>query len=349
MKIGKRTIGLDNPPFVIAEMSGNHNGSLQKALEIVDAAAWAGADAIKIQTYTPDTMTLPLKTGPFRIRNPKSPWHGRSLYELYREAHTPWKWHEPILSRAKKHKMICFSTAFDESSLEFLSDLGAVAFKIASFENNDLPLIRKAAEKGRPMLISTGVASLPEITAAVRTAKNSGCKSLALLKCTSNYPASPKSSNLRTIPDMRSRFGCEVGLSDHTLGTAVSLAAIPCGATLVEKHLTLNRKKRGVDSLFSLEPAEMRKLIQEIKIVWSALGQPFYGPSTEEMPSLQFRRSLFAARDIKKGEIFTKENVRSVRPGTGLRPDYLRKILGKKARKNITFGASMQLSFVKRK
>jgi len=346
MKIGKRTIGLDHPPFVIAEMSGNHNGSLQKALEIVDAAAWAGADAMKIQTYTPETMTLPLKSGPFRIRNPKSPWHGRSLYDLYQEAHTPWKWHEPILSRAKKHKMICFSTVFDESSVEFLSDLGAVAFKIASFENNDLPLIRKAAEKGKPMLISTGLASLSEISAAVRTAKKGGCKSLALLKCTSNYPASPKSSNLRTIPDMRSRFGCEVGLSDHTLGTAVSLAAIPYGATLVEKHLTLNRKKGGVDSLFSLEPTEMRRLIQEIKTVWSALGKPFYGPSTEEIPSLQFRRSLFAARDIRKGETFNRVNVRSVRPGTGLSPRFLEKILGKRARKNIRAGEPMRLALV---
>ena len=349
MKIGKRTIGLDNPPFVIAEMSGNHNGSLQKALEIVDAAAWAGADAIKIQTYTPDTMTLPLKTGPFRIRNPKSPWHGRSLYELYREAHTPWKWHEPILSLAKKHKMICFSTVFDESSVDFLSDLGAVAFKIASFENNDLPLIRRTAEMGRPMLISTGLASLSEITAAVRTAKNAGCDSLALLKCTSNYPASPKSSNLRTIPDLRNRFGCEVGLSDHTLGTTVSLAAISCGATLVEKHLTLNRKNRGVDSLFSLEPIEMRQLIQEIKTVWSALGKPVYGPSTEEIPSLQFRRSLFVVKDIRKGETFTRENVRSVRPGAGLSPKFLEKILGKRARKNICAGEPMRHALVNRK
>lgn len=346
MNISGRTIGLTQPPFVIAEMSGNHNGSLQKALEIVDAAAWAGADAMKIQTYTPDTMTLPIKTGPFRIRNKKSPWHGRSLYELYKQAHTPWNWHEPIMSRAKKHKMICFSTVFDESSVEFLSDLGAVAFKIASFENNDLPLIRKTAEKGRPMLISTGLARLSEITAAVRTARNGGCKSLALLKCTSNYPASPKSSNLRTIPDLRRRFGCEVGLSDHTLGTAVSLAAIPCGATLVEKHLTLNRKEGGVDSLFSLEPTEMRQLVQETKMVWSALGKPCYGPSAEEMPSLQFRRSLFVARDIRKGEAFTRANVRSVRPGTGLSPKFLEKILGKKARKNIPAGEPMRLAFV---
>ena len=254
VSIAGRRIGRDQPPFIIAELSGNHNGSLERALQIVEAAAHSGAHALKLQTYTPDTMTLDLDAGEFRIDDPASPWNGRSLYELYGTAHTPWEWHRPIFDRARALGMLCFSTPFDDTAVEFLESLGVPAYKIASFENTDLPLIRRVAGTGKPMIISTGMASIAELGEAVDAARRAGCKDLILLKCTSSYPASPENTHLNTIPHMRGLFGCEVGLSDHTMGVGAAVAAVALGASVIEKHFTLRRSDGGVDSAFSLEP-----------------------------------------------------------------------------------------------
>jgi len=339
--IGGRIIGRQHPPFIIAEMSGNHNQSLERALEIVEAAARSGAHALKLQTYTADTMTLNLSSGEFYIRDENSPWKGRSLYDLYQEAYTPWEWHEPIMRRCRELGLICFSTPFDESAVDYLETLDVPAYKIASFENIDLPLIRRVAKTGKPLIISTGMATIGELHDAVQTARDAGCQDIVLLKCTSSYPASPENSNIRTIPHMRELFECEVGLSDHTLGVGVAVAAVALGATVIEKHFTLRRADGGVDSQFSLEPHEMTMLVEETERAWQALGKVAYGSTKQEKSSMIFRRSLYVVEDVKAGEPFTVKNIRAIRPGYGLPPKYLDVVLGKKAARDIAKGTPL--------
>ena len=341
--IAGRPIGAEHPPFVIAEMSGNHNQSLERALAIVEAAAQAGAHAIKLQTYTAETMTLDVRGGSFEISDPDSLWTGQNLHDLYKQAHTPWEWHRPIMERARELGLICFSSPFDETAVDFLEDLGAPAYKIASFENNHLPLIEKAASTGKPLIISTGMASRGELDDAVRTARQAGCTQLVLLKCTSTYPATPANTNIRTIPHLRELFGCEVGLSDHTMGVGVAVASVAFGATVIEKHFTLSRAEGGVDSAFSLEPAELASLVQESERAWESLGQVRYGPTEAEQKSLVFRRSIYAAADIAEGEVFTAENIRIVRPGHGASPSLYPHLLGRKARQAFTRGMPLSL------
>jgi N-acetylneuraminate synthase len=340
--IAGRTIGRSYPPFIIAEMSGNHNQSLERALAIVEAAAQAGAHALKIQTYTADTMTLDINEGEFFIGDSDSLWQGKSLYKLYQEAHTPWEWHKPIFDRCRELGMIGFSTPFDESAVDFLESLEVPCYKIASFENTDLPLIRKVAATGKPMIISTGMATIAELDEAVVAARGAGCRDLILLKCTSTYPATPENSNVRTIPHMRDLFGCPVGLSDHTMGVGAALAAVALGAVVVEKHFTLRRADGGVDSSFSLEPHEMRSLVVEAERAWQSLGNVSYGPSAAEKPSLQYRRSLYVVEDVKAGETFTADNVRAIRPGFGMAPKFMETFLGRKAGRDIKRGTPLQ-------
>lgn len=342
MLIANRPIGSDHPPFIIAEMSGNHNQSLERALAIVDAAAAAGAHGLKIQTYTADTMTLDIDSGEFVINDPGSLWAGKNLYQLYDEAHTPWDWHQPIFERARERGLIAFSTPFDETAVDFLESLDAPCYKIASFEMTDLPLIRKVAATGKPIIMSTGMASAAEIDESVRAARSAGCRDLILLKCTSTYPASPENTNLRTIPHLRDLTGCEVGLSDHTMGVGASVAAVALGATVIEKHFTLARADGGVDSAFSLEPAELRALVVETERAWQALGRVSYGASKAEEKSLAFRRSLYAVRDIAAGERLTADNVRAIRPGLGLPPKHLDSVLGLHARVAIPRGTALR-------
>lgn len=330
-----------NGPFIIAEMSGNHNQSLSKALEIVDAAADAGADAIKLQTYTPDTMTLDIESGDFVINDPNSLWFKENMYSLYNKAHTPWEWHKPILERANKRGLVCFSSPFDETAVDFLETLDVPAYKIASFECIDLPLVRKVASTGKPLIISTGMATLVEIAEAVDIARSSGCVDLTLLKCTSTYPSSPKETNLRTIAHMQELFGCEVGLSDHTRGIGVSVAAVALGATVIEKHFTLDREDGGVDSSFSLEPEELANLVTETERAWQALGQIKYAPSTSEKSARLRRRSLYIVKNMESGEILTSDNLRRIRPGYGLPPKYYDTLLGKKICKSVEKGTPM--------
>lgn len=343
LHIGGRWVGADQPPLVIAEMSGNHNQSLDKALEIVDAVAGAGAHAIKLQTYTADTITLDVQGGDFEIRDPGSLWAGQNLHDLYTKAHTPWAWHEPIMARARLRGLLCFSSPFDESAVDFLEDLEVPAYKIASFENNHLPLIRKAATTGKPLIISTGMASLGELDQAVAAAREGGCQSLVLLKCTSTYPATPSDTNIRTIPHLRDLFGCQVGLSDHTMGIGVAVAAVGLGVTVIEKHVTLSRAEGGVDSAFSLEPKELAALVQESERAWQALGDVRYGPTDAEQNSIRFRRSIYVAADINEGEYFTADNLKIVRPGLGAPPHMLRQLLGKKARRPFSKGEPLSV------
>ena len=326
------------PPFVIAEMSGNHNHSLERALKIVEKAAEAGVDAVKMQTYTPDTMTLDINEGEFFIRDKNSLWQGRSLYDLYKEAYTPWEWHEKIFKRCEELGIYCFSTPFDFSAVDFLETLNTPFYKIASFENIDLPLIKKVAATGKPLIISTGMTTLTELNELVTTARENGCEDLVLLKCTSSYPATPEGSNLLTIPHMRNLFNCTVGVSDHTLGIGVSIAAVALGATVIEKHFTLSRAEGGVDSAFSMEPDEMKALVVEAKRAWEAIGQVSYEIAPEEVKSVDFRRSLYITKDVNCGSILTPENVRAIRPGLGLSPKYFDIILGKKVNKDIKRG-----------
>jgi N-acetylneuraminate synthase len=327
-------------------MSGNHNQSLDRALEIVEAAAKAGAHAIKLQTYTADTITLDVHEGDFVIGPEQSLWQGSSLHDLYTRAHTPWEWHAPLFQRARELGLVCFSTPFDESAVDFLESLDAPAYKIASFEIVHLPLIRKAAATGKPLLVSTGMATVAEIDDAVRAARDAGCRDIILLKCTSTYPATPKDSHVLTIPHMRATFSCEVGLSDHTMGVGAAVAAVAHGATVIEKHFTLRRADGGVDNVFSLEPEELRTLAIETERAWQALGHVFYGPSEAERTSLVFRRSIYVARDLKAGEVLTRENLRCVRPGMGLAPKYYDLLLGRRVQRDVTKGTPMAWGLV---
>lgn len=339
-------IGVGSKPFIIAEMSGNHNQSLERALEIVDAVARTGAHAIKLQTYTADTMTLDLKEREFFISDDKSPWKGQSLYDLYKIAHTPWDWHKPIFDHAKKLGLICFSTPFDETSVNFLEKLRSPAYKIASFENTDIPLIQRVASTGKPLIISTGMATLEELDESVNAARQSGCKDLILLKCTSTYPATPENSNLLTVPYLRDRYGCEIGLSDHTLGIGVAVASVALGATVIEKHFTLRRADGGVDSAFSMEPDEMKQLVEETGRAWQSIGKTFVGPTEAEKSSITFRRSLYIVKELKAGDILTNENVRAIRPGLGLPPKHLNQILGKKIKCGVKMGTALAWSLL---
>ena len=343
-KIGDRLVGPAHPPFVIAEMSGNHNQSLDRALELVDAAASAGAHALKLQTYTADTITLRDRGDDFQIRDSTSLWDGQNLHDLYTKAHTPWEWHEPIMHRALERGMLCFSSPFDETAVDFLSKLDVPAFKIASFENNHLPLIRKAAGTGKPLIISTGMASLSDLERAVNTARDAGCENLVLLKCTSTYPASPVNTNIRTIPHLSDLFGVQVGLSDHTMGVGVAVASVALGATVIEKHLTLSRSDGGVDSAFSLEPSELASLVTETHSAWQALGEVSYGTTEAERKSLIFRRSIYVATDIKAGEPFTNKNLRIVRPGHGAPPWLFDELLGLVAHRDYRAGTALNFN-----
>ena len=340
-KIVGKLIGRNHPPFIIAEMSGNHNQSLERALEIVEAAAKAGAHALKIQTYTPDTMTLDLDEREFHISDPKNLWAGTSLYKLYGEAYTPWEWHKPIFDRARELGIIAFSTPFDDTAVDFLESLAVPCYKIASFENTDLPLIRRVAATGKPLIISTGMATVAELDDTVRTAREAGCNALILLKCTSTYPATAANTNILTIPHLRELFDCEVGLSDHTMGVGVSVASVALGATVIEKHFTLNRADGGVDSTFSMEPSEMAQLVVETERAWQALGQISYGPTHAEKKSIQFRRSLYVVQDLKAGDVLTQENVRAIRPGLGLSTKYMAVVLGKRVKQDVKRGTAL--------
>ena len=341
MKIAGINVGENFPPFVIAEMSGNHNQSLERALQIVDAAADAGAHALKIQTYTADTMTLDISVGEFFISNANSLWDGTSLYDLYKRAYTPWEWHEPIFKHARKRGLVAFSTPFDATAVEFLEGLDVPCYKIASFENTDIPLIRLVATTGKPLIISTGMATMDEIAETVDAARSAGCRDLVLLKCTSSYPSSPLSSNIRTIPELRNRFGCDVGLSDHTMGLGVSIASVALGASVIEKHFTIQRSDGGVDSAFSMEPHELTALVEQTKNAWQSLGEIQVGPTEEEIPSLQFRRSLYVVNDVEKDQVFSTNNIRAIRPGSGLPPKMMDKVIGRKATRNIKRGTPL--------
>jgi len=346
IKIANRCIGRDYLPFIIAEMSGNHNQSLERALEIVEVAAKSGAHALKIQTYTPETMTIDLNEREFYISDANSLWAGASLYKLYGEAYTPWEWHEAIFKRANELGIIPFSTPFDATAVDFLESLNVPCYKIASFENTDLPLIRKVAATGKPIIISTGMASIAELDETMRAAREAGCKDLILLKCTSTYPASPENTNIMTIPHLSELFSCEVGLSDHTMGIGVAVASVALGASVIEKHFTLRRADGGVDSAFSLEPKEMTELVIETERAWKSLGKVSYGPTAAEMKSLQFRRSLYIVNDMKAGDILNASNVRAIRPGLGMPPKYLEIILGKKVSRDVVRGTPLDWQLI---
>jgi len=330
IQIGNVRIGRSYTPFIVAEMSGNHNQSLERALSLVDAASDAGAHAMKLQTYTADTMTLDIQEREFFISDPKSLWKGESLYELYQEAYTPWEWHKPIFDRCREKGMIGFSTPFDSTSVEFLQEFNVPCYKIASFENTDIPLIKKVSKTGKPIIISTGMASVEELDLTVKTARGNGCNDIILLKCTSSYPSSPENTNLLTIPHLRDLFDVEVGLSDHTMGVGSSCASIALGASVIEKHFTLCRADGGVDSAFSLEPHEFKLLVDETKKAWQSLGQISFGVTESEKNSLVFRRTLYITEDVKSGNTLTPGNLRVIRPGLGLPPKYYEILLGKK-------------------
>ncbi|MTD94682.1 pseudaminic acid synthase [Hyphomicrobium sp. xq] len=338
-------IGAGHPPFVIAEMSGNHKGSLDRALLLVDAAAASGAHAVKLQTYTADTLTIDVNASDFVVKG-NTPWSGRTLHDLYQEAHTPWEWHGPIMQRARQHGLVVFSTPFDETAVDFLEALDVPAYKIASFENVHLPLIARVAATGKPVIISTGMATIGEIHDAVTAARSSGCRDLVLLKCTSTYPATPADSNLLSIPELKTAFQCEVGLSDHTLGIGVSVAAVALGASVIEKHLTLSRAEGGVDAAFSLEPAELAQLVRETRQAFESLGKVFFGPSANEVSSLAYRRSLYVAEDMRSGDVFSTRNLRIIRPGFGLPPKFYNVVLGARAKRDLAKGTAVSWDVV---
>ncbi|NJB86659.1 N-acetylneuraminate synthase [Lewinella marina] len=331
-KIGRFNIGTNAAPFIIAEMSGNHNQSLDRALELVEAAAEAGAHALKLQTYTADTITIDHRGGLFDIQDKDSLWSGQNLYDLYKEAHTPWEWHGPIFDRAKELGMVAFSSPFDETAVDFLEDLNVPAYKIASFESAHHPLLRKVAATGKPVIISSGASRLDELYESVRVLREAGATQICVLKCTSTYPATPENTNLRTIPVLQDIFSdCKVGLSDHTMGIGVSVAAVALGASVIEKHFTLRRADGGVDSAFSLEPQELKALVTETERAWQGLGHIQLDTQKAEKKSRQFKRSIYVVKDIAPGETFTPENLRVIRPGDGLAPKHYDELMGKKA------------------
>ncbi len=338
IKIGNRVIGKGHAPFIIAEMSGNHNQSLERALELVDAAANAGAHALKLQTYTADTITM---AGVYSIDDKNSLWAGKQLHDLYTQAYTPWEWHKPIFDRAKEKGMIAFSSPFDETAVDFLETLHVPAYKIASFENTHHPLLRKVAKTGKPVIMSTGVSTIADIDQSVRVLKDAGCKEIILLKCTSTYPASPENSNLLTIPHLSLLHDCHVGLSDHTMGIGTSVAAVALGASIIEKHFTLRRADGGVDSAFSLEPEELRSLVTECERAFLSLGKIQYGILPAEEKSVRFKRSIYISKDMKAGEKLDESNIRIIRPGLGLEPKYFETVIGKKLMKDASKGTPL--------
>jgi len=342
MKIDGRVVSKENEPYIIAELSANHNGSIKRAFEGILAAKKAGADAVKIQTYTADTMTIDCDLKDFQIKG--GLWGGRSLYDLYKEAQTPYEWHKPLFDYAKKIGITIFSTPFDKTAVDLLEKLKTPAYKIASFEMTDLPLIKYVAQTGKPIIMSTGMASLKEIEESVMTARENGCKDLILLHCISSYPAPIDQSNLRTIPDLEERFNTLSGLSDHTMGTVVSTTSVALGACLIEKHFTLSRADKGPDSEFSLEPSELKQLCQDAKTAWESLGVAGYELKKAEVFGYKYRRSLYVVSDVKKGERLTRDNVRSIRPGFGLEPRYFDQVLGLVAKKDIARGTPLSFN-----
>ncbi len=339
MKLGNFEIGTNHKPFIIAEMSGNHNQSLERAKKIIRAAADCGAHAVKLQTYTADTMTINHRGGLFDITDKKSLWYGRNLYELYQEAHTPWAWHKSLFDYARELGILCFSTPFDETAVDFLETLDVPFYKIASFENTDHPLLKKVASVGKPVIMSTGIANLTDIIESVQVLQENGCKDLILLKCTSTYPSTPENTNLVTIPVLQQIFpSCMIGLSDHTMGIGAAIASISLGVRIIEKHFTLDRTEGGVDSAFSMEPEEMKALVKESERAFLSLGRVQLDVQAVEKKSIQFKRSIYVVADIKKGDVFTRENIRVIRPGDGLHPKFFEQILGKAASSNYNAG-----------
>ena len=342
--IAERRIAADEPPYIIAELSANHNGKLETALKIIEEAKKSGADAVKLQTYTADTITLNSDADEFRIKG--GLWDGRTLYDLYQEAHMPWDWHKPLFDHARKLDITIFSSPFDNTAVDLLEDLNAPAYKIASFEAVDLPLIKYVASTGKPMIISTGMADAEEIAEAIEAAREGGCKELAILHCVSGYPAPAADYNLRTITDMVERFGLVTGLSDHTLDNTTAITSVALGASIIEKHFTLDRSGGGPDDSFSLEPAELTALCRDSKTAWQALGSVNYGRKSSEQGNAQFRRSLYFVKDMKAGDVITEEAVRSVRPGFGLAPKYLEGVIGKRLAKDVSFGQATDWSHI---
>lgn len=338
IKVANYTIGTNHKPFIIAEMSGNHNQSLERALTLVDAAAAAGAHALKLQTYTADTITM---KGAHTINDEKSLWNGKELHDLYSMAHTPWEWHKPIFDRAKQLGMLAFSSPFDETAVDFLESLEVPMYKIASFENTHHPLLKKVAATGKPVIISSGVTSRVDITESIEVLRKAGCKNIILLKCTSTYPATPENTNLNTIPDFINSFDCIVGLSDHTMGVGASVAAVALGARVIEKHFTLRRADGGVDSAFSLEPEELKSLVIETERAFLSLGKIQTEILPAEEKSIQFKRSIYVSKDIKKGEVLSINNLKVIRPAAGLAPKYLDEVIGKIATIDITKGTPL--------